>query len=319
VGDQRRLSAALDRPSLAAIAASTHFVVSTGELYGRGVTRDQIRHLVTIGFLHRLHRGVYAVGRRAVPFAGRCRAAWLACGPGSAVSHVSAAVDWGIRPSGGRLHVSAPRGRGQHPDLHVHRPRSLPPEDIVDRDGYAVTSVARTVLDMSPGQSVDTVGRWIHEAGVQRVLDVREVWALLARLPRHRGARVVEAALTYEVAPTRSGLEEHFLGIVRRAGLPPPQVNDHVWSGVALEEVDFHFPELGLIIEVDGARYHASRWRRRRDAQKDARFRALGKVVRRFHELEITLRPGDVAAETLRLAAVGLGHAARTRISQPTP
>jgi len=60
-----------------------------------------------------------------------------------------------------------------------------------------------------------------------------------------------------------------------------------------------------LIVEVDGARYHSSRWRRRRDAAKDDRFRAIGWTVWRVSELDITLEPGAVARETLRLATAG--------------
>jgi very-short-patch-repair endonuclease len=319
VGGETRLTDEFSRPTLAAIGASMHAVVSTQELLAAGLSQDQIRHLVTIGFLHRLHRGVYAIGRAHVAFEGMCRAAWLACGPGSAVSHITAARDWSIRRSTGAIHISVPRGRTPHPGLHVHRPRSLPLADIVERDGYAVTSVARTLLDMSVGESVDRVAKWIHEAGVMRVLDFHEVHAVLGREQHHRGRAVLEAALAAEVAPTRSELEEAFLAISRRARMPKPMVNEHVWSGVALEEVDVHWPQLGLICEVDGGAVHWSRWRRRRDAAKDARFRAQGWIVWRVPELDITLAPDTVASQLRRLATVGLENPADSRISPPTP
>ncbi|MDX6641553.1 MAG: hypothetical protein QOF12_2564 [Solirubrobacteraceae bacterium] len=264
--------------------------------------------------LFRLHRGVYAVGRPEVGFAGRCRAAWLACGPCSAVSHVSAAAAWGFRGGSGRIHVSVPRGRAGHPGLIVHRPRSLSPADIVERDGYALTSVARTLLDMSPGRSVDTVGGWIHEAGVHRVLDVRQIWGVLERLPHHRGGRVLEAALAAEVLSTRTGLEKLMVNLARRAGLPRPRVNEYVWSTLGLEEVDLHWPELGMIVEADGGRYHGSRWRRRRDAAKDARMRANGWLVGRYPELQMTLSPKAVIADLQRLAALGLSNPPQGRV-----
>lgn len=293
-------------------------MVSTSELLSIGFSRDQIAQRVRMGLLHRVHHGVYAIGRPQLSFEGYCRAAWLACGPGSAISHISAARAWGIRQSTGAVHVCAPRGRKGHPGLVVHRPRLFTPDDVERRDGYAVTTLARTIVDMSPGRSVDTVGRWIHEAGVQRVLDVREVWETIERLRHHRGSRVVEAALALEVAPTRSGLEDLFLSISRRARMPKPNVNERLWSGTAWEEVDFHYPTLGLIVEVDGARYHASRWRRRRDAEKDERFRAAAKVVWRVPELDITLGPDSVATELRRLrAALGRSKSAPSRLSSP--
>lgn len=303
MGDPNRLLPGFDRPGL----AKRHWVLSFAELRAAGLSPEEIEHRERIGYLHRRFRGVYAVGRPDLGFPGSCRAAWLASGEGSAVSHVSAAAYWGIRRSSGRIHVSIPRGRRGHPGLHVHRPRSLPLEDIVHRDGLGVTSVARTLLDMAPGQRPETVGKWIHEAGVQRVLDLREIWAVLERNGNHRGRVVLEAALHVEVAPTRSELEELLLSVWRRAGLPKPVVNGFLWSGAALEEVDAHSPELALIVEADGARYHASRWRRRRDAAKDERFRAAGWVVERVPELDLVHDPAGVAAR-LRQAAAAVGR-----------
>jgi very-short-patch-repair endonuclease len=294
---------------LAPIAASAPWVLSTGELLALGLSKEQIAQRVRMGLLFRLHRGVYAVGRPQVGFEGRCRAAWLACGPGSAISHDSAAAEWGWRRSGGAVHVSVPRGRKGHPGLVIHRPRSLSSADVVQREGFAVTSVARTLLDMSVGQSVDTVGGWIHEAEVQGMLDLREVWAVLERLPQHRGRGVLEAALALEVLPARTGLERLMISLWRRAGLGTPRVNEHVWSGDRLEEVDLHDPDLRLIAEADGARYHGSRWRRRRDAAKDARLRASGWIVGRYPELQMTLEPQTVVADLRRLATLGRSNA----------
>jgi very-short-patch-repair endonuclease len=288
----------LDGPSLDAL----QWVLSSEELSDAGLTQRQLTERVAAGFLFRKFRGVYAVGRSQLNFEGNCRAAWLACGKESAVSHISAARDWNFRQSTGRIHISVPRGRAGHPGLIVHRPRSLPLDDIVQRDGYAVTSVARTILDMAPGQSADTVAKWMHQADVAGVLDLREVWACCERLAHHRGRRIVEAALAVEVLPTRSGLEEAFLALVRAARFPTPEVNAWLSSGERLEEVDFAWPGLGLIVEADSVKYHSSEWRKRRDREKADRFRAVGWTVWRVPELAITLDPGGVARQ---LAALG--------------
>lgn len=65
------------------------------------------------GALHVLHRGVYALGHRALREEGRWLAAVLACGPGAALSHESAARLWGMwLPGAGReVHVTARRER----------------------------------------------------------------------------------------------------------------------------------------------------------------------------------------------------------------
>lgn len=301
--DLDRLTDDERRPTLAAITAATHDVVSVRELRAAGVSGDQVAHLSAIGFLHPIHRGVYAVGRPQLSFEGLCRGACLACGPESAVSHITAARVHNFRSSTGRIHVSVPRSRGSHPGLVVHHPRSLSLDDIEERDGYAVTSVARTILDMAPGESAETVGKWIHEADVQRVLDCREIWSMLERQQHHRGSRIVEAALALEVLDTHSGLEDALFAIWRGAGMPAAVANDWVWTEQGLEEVDLHCASLDLVIEVDGGRYHRSRWRRRRDAAKDERVRRAGKTVWRIPELTITLDAGGVATEFRRLAA----------------
>lgn len=286
-------------------AGDKHWVLSSSELQAVGWTGRQIRHAADSGFLFRQYDEVYAVGRPVLPFEGRCRAAVLASGPGSAVSHITAAARWGFRRTSGRIHVSVPRGRRGHPGLLVHRPRSLRLADIRVSDGITQTSVARTLLDMSAGASVETVGGWIHEALVQRVLDFREVLEVIERLRHHRGRRVLEAALAAEVVDTRTRLETRVLALWRQAGLPEPRANVHVWSTDRLEEVDLVSTQLGLIVEADGTAVHASRWRRRRDAEKTARLRAAGWTVIRVAELRATLEPASVVAELRAAASAG--------------
>jgi very-short-patch-repair endonuclease len=57
--------------------------------------------------------------------------------------------------------------------------------------------------------------------------------------------------------------------------------------------------EFGLIVEVDGWRYHQSRWRRRQDAAKTEALRAQGWHVIRFSEFAVAGTPAQVAATTL--------------------
>lgn len=204
-------------------AAGRHWVMSVAELRALGMSDDRILRDARDGRLHRRFEGVYAVGRPDLTFEGHCRAALLACGPGSAISHVSAARLWGIRSSAGAIHVSVPRSRAGHPGLRTHRPRSLSLDDVVERDGLRRTSVARTLLDLAASSSLERVERDLHEARVQRVVDHRAVLAVLETHPGHRGRRRLGAALASEVAPTRSGLEAAFLALCRRAGLRRPR------------------------------------------------------------------------------------------------
>ena len=69
--------------------------MTAAELAALGLSREAVRKRVNAGRLHRLHRGVYAVGHAAPSEARRFMAAVRACGEGAVLSHVSAAVLWG--------------------------------------------------------------------------------------------------------------------------------------------------------------------------------------------------------------------------------
>jgi very-short-patch-repair endonuclease len=292
----------LDRAVIEA-AAACDWVLSAAQLGAIGLTPNQIGNRVRRGLLHRWHRGVYAVGRPRLGFEGECRAAFLACGPHSAISHASGLGLWGVRAARGAIHVSVPRGRAGHPGLCVHRPRLLHRDEVVERDGVAVTTVGRTLLDVAGNSSAERIAWLMHEAAVQRVLDLREVWMVIDRHPNHRGRWRLERALEIEVEPTHSGLERELLSICKSARVPAPRVNQHVWSIDRLEEADFHWPEVRLVLEVDGARYHSTRWRRKKDAEKTARLEAAGWTVCRFSEIQVRLDARGVADEIRRLVA----------------
>jgi Protein of unknown function (DUF559) len=197
------------------------------------------------------------------------------------------------------IDVIAPRSVKPKSGIRLHRPRSFDALDATIVDGIPITSVAQTLLDCAaPSYRLD-MGRLLHEAAVKELLDVRAIWSVLARNPHARGARRLEAALREEVPFTRSGLERTTMALFRSFSVPEPECNIHVSDGAKLVEVDFLWREFGLIVEVDGSRYHGSRWRRRRDAAKTAALQAQGWTVLRFSDVEINGRPAHVAAAVL--------------------
>src|SRR5919198_5554708 len=82
-----------------ALAGRQHGVVARTQLRGLGLSASAIDRRVQAGRLHVVHRGVYAVGHPVLGPDGRRMAAVLACGPGAALSHASAAALWGLRES----------------------------------------------------------------------------------------------------------------------------------------------------------------------------------------------------------------------------
>ncbi|HET7508866.1 MAG TPA: type IV toxin-antitoxin system AbiEi family antitoxin domain-containing protein, partial [Solirubrobacterales bacterium] len=99
---------------VAKIAARQHGVVTLRQLEGVGLSRRAAVGRAQRGQLHRLHRGVYAVGHRAPTHRSRWMAAVLACGEGAVLSHHSAAALWELlRPIDGLIHVSVPSTTGR--------------------------------------------------------------------------------------------------------------------------------------------------------------------------------------------------------------
>ncbi len=85
--------------------------MSVRQLRTLGFSRENVRWRAEHGRLHRLHRGVYAVGHVSLTLEAKQLAAVMACGPGTVLSHRSAAVRLGILRSASRIEVTAPKSR----------------------------------------------------------------------------------------------------------------------------------------------------------------------------------------------------------------
>ena len=148
--------------AVAALAGAQHGVVTRDQLLAAGLSRHAIAHRTAGGRLHRLHRGVYAVGHRSLSAHGRQLAAVLACGPDAVLSHRSAAVLWGLlRACEHPIHVTAPTHRRGPAGVRLHF--SLPSESV-HRDAIAVTTPARTLVDLATTASREELERALDEA-----------------------------------------------------------------------------------------------------------------------------------------------------------
>jgi Transcriptional regulator, AbiEi antitoxin/Protein of unknown function (DUF559)/AbiEi antitoxin C-terminal domain len=259
---------------LARLAQRQYGVITREQLLALGIGPHGIAERLRTGRLHRLHRGVYAVGHIVLKPEGHRLAAVLACGEGAVVSHVSAAAHWGIRQSAAAvIDVTVPTsaGRRRRPGLRVHRSARLGPDDVSVHEGIPTTTVARTLVDLADVLPPQSLKRAIDEADYQRLLDMTALLAAVQRTPGRRGTRVLELA-TAPSELTRSDLEQRFLEILERHGLPRPLVN----ATIEGYEVDFAWPEQKLIVELDGFAAHGRRSAFERDRLRDRRLARAG-------------------------------------------
>jgi len=274
------LGATADR-RLAGIAQRQHGIVTGAQLAEVGIDKDGLHRRVQAGRLHRLHRGVYAVGHRSLSWRGLWLAAVLAVGEDAVLSHTSAVALWRfLRPIPGPVHVtvSGDGGRKKRRGLRIHRSRTLRPRDITRRHRIAVTVPARTIDDIR-GEVDDYLFR--------RALRQAELAGY--RVP-HLG----------RVKRTRSDLELLFLRLCDDHKLSRPLVNHRVHGCL----VDFYWPEHGLVVETDSWEYHRGSVAFEDDHDRDLKLRAHGIVIRRYTGEQLEAAPQAVAADLRR--ALGL-------------
>ena len=282
---------------IARIAERQHGVVHLDHLRAAGLTKGAISARVRAGRLHRIHRGVFAVGHRRLSREGHWMAGVLALGDGAVLSHVSAAALWGIREtSATHIHVTVPtvNGHRKRDRIVVHRSRTLSAADVTTREGIPVTSVARTQLDLAGMLAPGPLERAVEQTLALRLFDLAAVDAVLAANPRRRGAaslaRIV-ATMDDEPRLTRSELEARMRDLCDAHHIPRPQSN----AIVDAMEVDFLWRAQRLVVETDGHAHHGTRSAFEHDRARDARLTVLGYRVVRFTWRRLVHEPHEIA------------------------
>jgi hypothetical protein len=299
---------------IADLAAAQHGAVAHRQLVRGGLSASAIHRLTEAGWLHPLHKGVYAVGHLSVSWLGRCSAAVLACGPDALLSHPPAASLWEIRRSAsGVLHVTVPRPRKGPRGVRVHRVRSLHPEDVAEIDGIPVTSLARTLLDNAEVLPLWQVIRMIEEAERRQVFDLRAVERLLARSHGRHGVKPLRIALGEihgEPARVNSDWERDFIDFCDAHEIPRPELNVIVEG----HEVDALWRRPKLIVELDSWTHHRHRRAFEDDRRRDGDLQLAGYVVLRITWRRLEREPEEVARQIKQ--RVGDAHARGAQASR---
>ncbi|HWA55047.1 MAG TPA: type IV toxin-antitoxin system AbiEi family antitoxin domain-containing protein [Solirubrobacterales bacterium] len=288
------------------LAAKQHGVVARRQLLELGLSAQSIQHRLANGRLHRVHRGVYAVGRPALDQKGHWMAAVLACGRGAALSFESAAALWGIGPLPVTVEVTIPVASPRRcGDIRVHRRPNLLPTHVTVHDAIPVTKPVRTAIDLATRLGSARLERMVNEADRLGLFSPEGLLAALDDYPGLRGVGLLRSALGAQVCRlTDSELERRFLRIVEKTGLPFPQTQQFV-SGF---RVDFFWPDLGLVVETDGLTYHRTPAQQARDRLRDQAHLAAGLTPLRFTHAQVRYEAGYVA-ETLISLVSRLGRA----------
>jgi predicted transcriptional regulator of viral defense system len=304
----------LDR-DLATLAARQYGVLSAEQLRNASISRAGIRHRVEAGVLAPIIGDTYLVAGAPDTAAARYRAATLAV-RGSVIA-VRAAAQLHAFPAAepARPEVMVTTSRGHRIEGVTVRRR----DDLLDRHRTVVgripvTTVPRTVLDLAA-----YVDRWALAATVDALCDARRLsirtlfdeFDLIARRGRDGTATmrwILEPRLA-SLTMDRSELERRGLAFLRRHGFPTPEVEFRPpWAGPTVARVDLAYPDLQLVIELDGRKWHDRSDRFESDRLRDQLAMAHGWIVVRITWRQLHEDPDGVASRlraTLRSRSLG--------------
>jgi hypothetical protein len=213
------------------------------------------------------------------------------------VSHASAAWLWGLRA---RLalpvEVTRPTRGHNRRAIRVHHAPGLGVDDRAEREGLRLTGLARTLLDLASTKSRIHLKGALDRADRLGILDLHAIESLLDRAGKHPGARKLRHATDpfREPAFTRSGLERHFLALVRKAGLPVPSSN----LFLAGFELDMYWERERFAVELDTYRFHGGRTAFEKDRVRQEELKLAGIEMIRITDVRLEREP-DVVMERL--------------------
>jgi len=203
----------------------------------------------------------------------------------------------------GLVHVVVPSGRPARARLIPHRFRLEPAEDVIDVLGVPVTTARRTVLDclgsIPEGPALDLLA-WVSS---RRLMTADELADWNQRHP-HRWGNPARARAASRLARGAVNPAEDLLhAILRRARiggwLAGESLVEHlgVWA-----QADVYFPDIRLVIEVDGYRAHSGA-QFQRDRTRQNLLVTAGCTVLRYTWDDLTAQPDEVARQIRAMIA----------------
>ncbi|HVO52857.1 MAG TPA: type IV toxin-antitoxin system AbiEi family antitoxin domain-containing protein [Solirubrobacterales bacterium] len=297
---------------LGEVATGQGGVVSLDQLREIGVSPRAAAYRAEEERLHRVHRGVYAVGHLSIGRVEALRGAILACGVGAVVSHGTAAAFWGLWDNWPLLiDLTVPEQCGRKIDgIRCRRCRHPEEDEIGQREGVSCTTPARTMVDLAGMYGLDTLRRTVERAAVLKLLDLDALDRSLHFAQGRRGLRTLQMVLadwrTADGATpdVRSEFEAMVLPRLIGMGLPRPRCNETLTIGGERLMVDFLWEEQRVVVETDGAATHQTPLAFQRDRWRDQVLVAAGYRVPRVTWDQIKDEPDAVVRRIARTVAV---------------
>ena len=266
------------------------------------VDPDDVLTALRSGRLRRVQRGIYLPRRIEATPVLLARAALLSSGVVGAVpSHQTAArVHQIVVPDEDRVqHVTVTRDqrRRHRPDLRFHT-RSIGCGEVENRDGVPVTSVARTLADLTTSLE-RTHAVWALDNALRRRLCAKpDITAIIERWRGGAGCVSARERLDEADGIAESILETAGRLALRDRGVPLPVPQHELWGpdGTLIARLDGAYLREKVALEFDGADPHGLPEAVFRDRWRQNRLPELGWTVLRFTWWDVMRDPDGVAA-----------------------
>lgn len=302
-------------PKLQALACNQAWVVSRRQALNSGLTRGTIDAKIKFGWWQQVHVGVYGTFTGSLDRNAQLWAAVLYSGQGAYLSHRTAAkinqltdqapsaIDVTI-PANRR--VVAPEGMLIHHSSHkplIWTPPGIPPYSIAEA----------TVLDLvQAATDEDEIVALITRGFNKRALDENYLRAVALIRRNRRWRHELDEIIPLAAGGAHSVLEyRHDRDVQQAHGLPEPvkQAKFRKPDGTNGYRDRYYPQHGGLVIELDGKRYHLDeQWDRERDNQA-----AVTGATLRYGWSDVTRR----ACETARQEADALRSRGWTGMLKP--
>ncbi len=270
------------------IASRQRRAIHVGQLRDCDLSAEAIKTATRLGHLHRVHRGVRAVGVRRLSEAGRRWAAFLAAGPDTAFTLHTGAAMMGIRPWRGPIHLAAATGRRNHRGVIVHQVHDLTPSRVRLHGGLPVLRAPYLLLELATVLTAEQLAIALNQALSLRVVTTRYLEEVVDVQHGHRGRRRLEAAVSATVQDPGQGhadgvLEKLVLLLLRDLPLPPFMRNELVeLGGGRMAKADMLFPAERVMVELDSRKWHEQRRAMDSDRRRDQQALAVGVLTFRI-------------------------------------
>jgi very-short-patch-repair endonuclease len=245
----------LASPAVKDILTRDNGVIHRHELLSVGLSAAQVRDARKRRILTQVFPQVFALATANLDFRGYLRGAckWI---PEAVVSHRSAAVLLGL--DGVRaapVELTTPSHYRSRRGAKLRQTSDLPRADIMEVERFRVTTVPRTLIDLSALVSEENLAYAVESAWRKEMVTIA---ALRARFEARRssgvdGAASFDAVLRDCESRPRffdSGAELRFWRMLHQARLPIPEIQVEVHSGRM--RLDFLYRRVSLIIETGG-------------------------------------------------------------------